>query len=498
MARGTAHEQLSPVCAYVAERTGTSLSVQQVGRLREVLAPHLGKLSEQDYVARLKTAAGASELAELMSAISVHKTDLFRDEVQLAAFSRHVLDPLVKLAGRPLHVWSAGCATGEEVATLLILLAEAGAHPNSTVLGTDIAESALSQARQLAFQQGLLKRVSPSLRERYFRQDGELSSLDPALRAKASFARHNLMDFPYPRPSNGDRGEFDVIFCRNVLIYFTEAAFDQVVTGLAERLRPGGTLVLSAAEPILRPHPLLDTLRCDQAFFYVRRDVRRDSTPRRDLTPMPVQARRDLTPMPVQTRRDLTPMPSQARRDLTPMPVRRDSTPMPVRREQTPMPLGPKPSGREPQAQNSATFRPPASEPTPGPFLIPRPPAPRDEAREPRHAFPELPGVPEEDPRDEAIRTFGEVLEWASLGDSEPKTEAGLRKCLYLDPHFAQARYLLGKLLEQRGQKADAASEYRRALSALNEGRSRQLAFYLNDERLKTACANALRRLGYP
>jgi chemotaxis protein methyltransferase CheR len=183
---------------------------------------------------------------------------------------------------------------------------------------------------------------------------------------------------------------------------------------------------------------------------------------------------RNLTPMPVSPRGDATPMPVSPK---TPMPAS-PKTPMPAS-PKTPMPASPKGSLRDP-----------------GP--VPRPP-PREESREPlRHAFPELPGVPEEDPRDEAKRTFEEVLEWASLGDSEPKTEAGLRKCLYLDPHFAQARYLLGTLLEQRGLKADAASEYRRALSALNEGRSRQIPFYLNDERLKTACANALRRLGYP
>jgi chemotaxis protein methyltransferase CheR len=158
-------------------------------------------------------------------------------------------------------------------------------------------------------------------------------------------------------------------------------------------------------------------------------------------------------------------------------------TPRPSPRDLTPMPASSRNWLRDPAPSVTPAAKPP----------------PREEPKEPlRHAFPELPGEPAEDSRDEATRTFEEVLEWASLGDSESKTETGLRKCLYLDPHFAQARYLLGKLLEQRGQKADAASEYRRALSALNEGKSRQIGFFLNDERLKTACANALKQLGYP
>lgn len=429
MARGSAQE-LSPVCAYVAARTGTSLSVQQVARLKEALASQLGGMSEEAYVERLRTAAGAAELAALMAAVSVHKTELFRDEVQLAAFQRHVLEPLAARERRPLHVWSAGCATGEEVATLLILLAEAGAHPGSSVLGTDIAEGALAQARRLTFPEAVLKRVPPDLRERYFQREGDTSSLAPALKARASFVRHNLMDTPYPRAADG--GDFDLIVCRNVLIYFTEAAFAQVVHGLAERLRTGGTLVLSSAEPLLKPHPRLETQRCDQAFFYVKR------------APDAVGPKAAAAAVPPKPR---------ASREIAALPA-----------------------APPPAAKPEPTRPAPAAAPEPAP----------------------APSVEADDPLAEARRTFDQVLEWANAGDEEPRAEQGLRKCLYLDPHFPQARYLLGTLLEKRGQKADAASEYRRALSALNDGRSRPVAFFLNDERLKTACASALKRLGYP
>jgi chemotaxis protein methyltransferase CheR len=414
---------LSPVSLYVSERTGTSLSRQQVARLREVLEGTLLGRTEEEYVRHLKSPHGAAELAELMSVIAVHKTDLFRDEPQLAAFREYVLAKAVQL-GRPLRLWSAGCATGEEVATLLILLAEAGADPASTVLATDISEPALKIARRLSFGEELLSRVPAPLRAKYFRPSGSSFELLPSLSARARFERHNLVDFPYPSPGEGG---FQVIFCRNVLIYFTESAFDHTVAGLAERLSPGGTLVLSAAEPILRPVPELATVRCGEAFFYRRRDPS-DTAPVRTFTgevQIPV-----VPPLP------FTPVPERAN---APSATR---TPLPAPKRDVPV-------------------------------------------------------VQLDDPRAEAQKIFHLVLDWAAAGEPDAQTEQGLRRALYLDPHFAQARYLLAMLLEQHGSRADAASEYRRALAALKEGRAQATAFFLNNERLKTACQMALRRLGF-
>jgi chemotaxis protein methyltransferase CheR len=327
------------------------------------------------------------------------------------------------------------------VATLLILLAEAGAHAQSTVLGTDISETALRQARDLAFQPSSLKRVPEAIRQRYFINRGPQVQLIPELRERALFARHNLMDSPYPVSPAGQG--FDVIFCRNVLIYFTDAAFDRVVEGLGERIRMGGTLVLSSAEPLLRPKAGLSLIKCDEAFFYARQVSPPPAAPPPGLTPIPrppLHAAPRPAPRPVETPRGPLPASMSPQTPRAPMPAM--STP------QIPMRA-----------------------------VIPPPP-------------PEAPAV-------EARQIFELVLEWAAAGDAEQQTEQGLRKCLYLDPHFAQARYLLGMLLEQRGERADAASEYRRAGSALREGRSRQTPFFLNDERLLIACERALARLGF-
>ena len=245
-----------------------ALSELQCRRLDEKLTAWPGGLTPQ-YLLHLQSPAGAADLAELIDAISVQKTELFRDEPQLAALRTHVLEPMVARMHRPLRVWSAGCASGEEVATLLVMLAEAGADPSSTVLGTDISETAIARARELCFSAEQFQRVPFGVRERWFLPaGGGRFTLVGHLKDRASFECHNLMDLPYPVAAEGQG--FDLIVCRNVLIYFAPEPFDRVVTSLAGRLTPEGVLVLSAAEPLLRAPPTLRTMRFEQAFFYAR------------------------------------------------------------------------------------------------------------------------------------------------------------------------------------------------------------------------------------
>jgi chemotaxis protein methyltransferase CheR len=414
----------SAVCAYVAERTGTALSKQQLVRLSEAIASRIKDRDEVRYLAHLKTTGGAHELAELMAAVSVHKTDLFRDEGQLEAVRSFALLPKAR-EGRPLQVWSAGCATGEEVATLLILLAEASANDQSTVLGTDISHAALEKAKTLTFGPEMVRRVPQVLRGRYFTQVGNAHELVVPLKSRASFVRHNLMDLPYPLPPMGHG--FDLIFCRNVLIYFTEAAFEKTVNALADRLAPNGVLVLSAAEPLLSPRKDLELVRHAQSFLYLKR-VPAAQTKAPPSAPIEVSYPRTIT----------------------------------------------------------GEFR---VAPAVG---VPAPAAP---AR--RAITDELPAVVAPDPKEEGVKQFQLVLEWAAAGQADAATEEGLKRALYLAPDLACARYLLGMLYEQRGLKADAASEYRRALSFLNEGIARSAAFFLNNDRLKGVCERALQRTGY-
>ncbi|MFT3837290.1 MAG: hypothetical protein QM723_09875 [Myxococcaceae bacterium] len=99
---------------------------------------------------------------------------------------------------------------------------------------------------------------------------------------------------------------------------------------------------------------------------------------------------------------------------------------------------------------------------------------------------------------DDGAELFRSLLDKASHGEMTEQTEADLRKCLYLSPGLAPARYLLGVLLEQKGQRADAAAEYRRAVKSSRDRHAPKVEFFLNPHRLERACYVALDRLGYP
>ncbi|GMT99986.1 hypothetical protein KH5H1_41060 [Corallococcus caeni] len=395
-------ERWAPVHAWLQAHTGMALSGAQRRRLDARLEALGHGGSPARLVAHLRSPSGAADLVRLVDAVAVHTSEVFRDDVQLAAFRAHVLSPRVQRSRTPLRVWSAGCAAGEEVATLLLLMAQEGADPASRVLGTDISEQVLTRARELSFPAEALRRVPEGPRARYFEPRGRRHALVESLRTQAEFRRHNLMEAPYPEAPGG--GGFDVIFCRNVLIYFTPDAFQRTVRSLSERLAPGGVLVLSAAEPLLQVPPQLRLLPSEHAFFYVREDAPAVEAPR-------------------------------AKRDA-----------------------GPSAAG---------------------------PAAPR----------PDAPVPPDEAARAEADWLFSCVLDGASTGVPDERSERDLRRCLDLDPDHVAARYLLGLLLEQCGQPGAALEAYRRALRAVESGRARPVPFFLNLPRLRVACARAVERL---
>ncbi|MFY0524426.1 CheR family methyltransferase [Archangium gephyra] len=358
-----------------------------------------------------------------------------------------MLGPMVARMRRPLRLWSAGCATGEEVATLLVMLAEVGAESSSTVLGTDISETAITRARELCFSAEQLQRVPSGARERWFLPaPGGRFTLVGHLKDRAGFECHNLMDLPYPTAVEGQG--FDVIVCRNVLIYFSPESFERVVASLAARLAPEGMLVLSAAEPLLRTPPSLRTVRFEQAFFYARAQ---EATAFVDAV-------------------------------LPGAPRTPSSGGLPAVGTRQPLPRTPSVSGL-PAVGASTSLRTATS----GRFPAVAPQKPE--------------GSTEVQPGDagahsEADALFAKVLEWASSGgEASPQTAESLRRCLALDPDLSAARYLMGMLLEQRGALAEAAAEYRRALRSLEEGRARATPFFLNNARLQVACARAIERV---
>jgi chemotaxis protein methyltransferase CheR len=187
--------------------------------------------------ARRVVARDPAAFAAFLEHVVVTESAFWRHPEQLSAVARIARD-----AARPVAIWSAGCASGEEAYSVAIALLEAGREGcGDRILGTDVSARALGAARAGVYGPRAFRRMPPELAERWFDGRGE-RRVRPAVRELVSFERHNLASDPPPA------GCFDVVLCRNVLIYFGSAAAAAAVRRLAGALRPGGVLLFGPVE----------------------------------------------------------------------------------------------------------------------------------------------------------------------------------------------------------------------------------------------------------
>jgi len=222
--------------------------------LERRLAPRLdatGARSFGEYARHLRTGShGRRELEEAVDRVTVNETYFFREEYQLRAFAEEILPELrAEKEDRVLSLWSAGCASGEEAYTISMLLIEQGGFRDWDVriVGTDISRRVLRQASQARYRESALRSTTALRRDRFFRRAGKLWEVREDVRAPVAFARLNLVE-DEPLELVGD---VDVLFCRNVLIYFDAEVRRRVVQSFYDRLAPGGYLLLGHSETLL-------------------------------------------------------------------------------------------------------------------------------------------------------------------------------------------------------------------------------------------------------
>jgi chemotaxis protein methyltransferase CheR len=220
---------------------------------KRVAAVKAGDLSA--YLDRLDDAAfGAGEWAALESELTIGETYFFRYPEQFEALRTTILPAILEAAAdaRRLRIWSAGCATGAEPYSLAILLREMLGQAfddwSISILGTDINETFLAAAREAKFSHWALRSLDADKREAWFDREGERWTVKPEHRGRVRFQRGNLLDLLGPTPPL-ELVDFDLILCRNVLIYFHPQQVAQMAGALVERLRPHGWLLVGHAEP---------------------------------------------------------------------------------------------------------------------------------------------------------------------------------------------------------------------------------------------------------
>jgi chemotaxis protein methyltransferase CheR len=254
----------------------------------------LGLREPERYAALVDSADGIRELELLVEALRVGETRFFRHRAHVQAVQGAVVPALAAArSGGPVKAWSAGCATGEEAYTLAILLARGLPAPlyQVSVHATDISREALAIAKVGEYPLSSLDHVPDELRKRAF------ESIAPdrvrVARPFASLVRfesHNLTDPEYPQ-------KLDLIWCRNVLIYFGQEARRQVVLRLIESLAPGGFLFVGYAET-LRDFDSLEAVRTPDAVLYRKPLASRTPAQGRPVMPAPPLRQPMATPAP--------------------------------------------------------------------------------------------------------------------------------------------------------------------------------------------------------
>ncbi|WP_305043645.1 CheR family methyltransferase [Geoalkalibacter sp.] len=248
------------LCGFIYEHVGIKMSdvkrTMLEGRLQKRLRA-LGLASHRDYCDFLFSAAGQDqELVHMIDVVTTNKTDFFREPSHFDYLSQVVLPEMSRKRGgkSKVRIWSAGCSTGEEPYTLAMVLREfqescPEAGIEGEIFASDISTRVLEHARRAVYSEDRIAPIPPALRKKYLLRSRDsragLVRMDSSLRTLLRFGRINFMDEDF-----GFQERFQVIFCRNVIIYFDKPTQERLMRKFCRYLNPGGYLFLGHSESL--------------------------------------------------------------------------------------------------------------------------------------------------------------------------------------------------------------------------------------------------------
>lgn len=207
-----------------------------------------------------KVVQNKDDFAAFIEYLTINVSEFFRTPDKFAKLETDIIPELMKKSPR-LNIWSAGCSIGAEPYSLAMILNDMTPNVRHRILATDLDIEILAKARAGIYTDNELKAISEARKTKYFTKQGDKYAVSPAIKQKIEFKRHNLLKDPF-------ESGFDLILCRNVVIYFTEEAKDQLYANFLKALKPGGILFVGATEAILNFRKLGYTSY--QPFFYQR------------------------------------------------------------------------------------------------------------------------------------------------------------------------------------------------------------------------------------
>jgi chemotaxis protein methyltransferase CheR len=256
---------------FLKARSGLSLAAEKRYLIESRLAPvcrrfELASLS--DLVVRVKAGRDAEMERLVVEAMTTNETFFFRDRVPFDLFQNVLLPRFLsaRAATKRLRIWCAAASTGQEPYSLAIILSEAAAKLAGwkvEIVATDISTEVLEKAKAGLYSQFEVQRGLPiQMVLKYFTQVGEQWQIAPAIRSMVDYKPLNLIkDFSH-------LGTFDIVFCRNVLIYFSAEVKKDILTRIHATLKPGGYLILGASEALNGLPDLYQMVQCSPGIIY--------------------------------------------------------------------------------------------------------------------------------------------------------------------------------------------------------------------------------------
>jgi chemotaxis protein methyltransferase CheR len=260
-AKWTEDEDFAQFAAKIRESTSIDLTQYKENQMRRRLTTLRMKHGFTTFAKYYEALMNDARLRhEFLDRMTINVSEFWRNPNRWELLRERFLGPMAA-SGARLHIWSAACSTGEEPYTIAMLLDALQVLDRTSLLATDIDENVLAKAKEAVYTDRSMRDVPPGFKSKYFIRDGNNYRIVDKLRRAVRFQKHNLLLDPFPE-------KYDLIVCRNVMIYFTEEAKVGLYHKFARALKPGGILFVGSTEQIFNPGQY--GLEAAETFFYRR------------------------------------------------------------------------------------------------------------------------------------------------------------------------------------------------------------------------------------
>ncbi|KQU20530.1 chemotaxis protein CheR [Bacillus sp. Leaf13] len=242
--------------------TGIDLSLYKEGQMKRRLTSlyeKRGYHSFREYYKDIQTSPNV--LNEFLDRITINVSEFYRNAKRWEVLEKKILPSLLESQKR-LKIWSAACSTGEEPYTIAMILSNLVPLSQIEILATDLDENVLARAKLGVYHERSLNEVPADIKKQYFIKEEDFYRVDDEIKRRVTFKNHNLLADRFDQ-------EFDLVVCRNVLIYFTEDAKSLLYDKFSASLKSGGVFFVGSTEQIFNPGKYeFETI---DTFFYKKR-----------------------------------------------------------------------------------------------------------------------------------------------------------------------------------------------------------------------------------